>query len=80
MKVGPKAGTKYNVASKANMENPNDVYNAGRAGTGSNNGLTINHAPIGTNERGKTGGKALGDKTAIVLIRSRVHVCQLLNL
>lgn len=47
-KVGPRVGTKYNVAMKVNIENPIDVYRAGKEGIGSRNGRTMNQEAIGT--------------------------------
>jgi len=59
-KVGPNAGTRYNVASSANIENPNDVYSAGSGGTGSKSGLTTNHAATGTRPKSKIEGRSRG--------------------
>jgi hypothetical protein len=42
------------------MEKPNDAYNAGKAGTGSRNGLTINQIATGTELNSKTGDKGRG--------------------
>ena len=41
--VGPRAGTRYNTATNANIENPIAEYKAGNAGTGFIRGLNTNH-------------------------------------
>ena len=51
IKVGPKAGTKYNVAMNANNENPMEMNRPGKEGTGSKNGRTINHEATGAKPR-----------------------------
>jgi hypothetical protein len=66
-KVGPKAGTKYNVARNANIENPTEVYNEGNGGMGSSNGLTTNHTAIGKMEARKMVGRGRGDKGALLV-------------
>lgn len=58
--VGPKAGTRYSVEMKANIENPTDVYSAGRGGAGSRSGLTTNHVATGTKPKSKTGESGRG--------------------
>lgn len=58
--VGPKAGTKYSVEMKANIENPTDVYSAGRGGAGSRSGLTTNHVATGAKPKSKTGESGRG--------------------
>ena len=60
MKVGPRTGTKYSVERSEKIENPTEAYNAGSGGTGSRNGLTINHAPTGTRPNRKIGDKGRG--------------------
>ena len=67
MKVGPRAGTRYNVARSANIENPTEVYRAGKGGTGSIKGLTTNQAAIGMVEPRKIVGRGRGDKAALLV-------------
>jgi hypothetical protein len=79
MKVGPKAGTRYNVARSANIENPTEVYRAGKGGTGSIKGLTTNQAAIGMVEQRKIVGSGRGDKAALLvapaIVCGRVQKC-----
>jgi len=60
MKTGPSAGTRYKVEINARIENPKEAYSAGNAGTGSRNGLTMNHIETGTRPNSKTGDKGRG--------------------
>jgi hypothetical protein len=68
MKVGPKAGTKYNVARSANIENPTEVYKDGSGGTGSRKGRTTNHAATGTMEPSKIVGSGRGASAALLMV------------
>lgn len=46
--LGPSAGTRWTVASIANIEKPRDACSPGRAGNGSISGRITNHSPRGT--------------------------------
>jgi len=68
MKVGPRAGTRYNVARSAKSENPIEVYNDGRGGTGSSSGLSTNQAATGMMDPNKIVGSGRGDKAALLIV------------
>ena len=61
MKVGPRAGTRCNVAKNANMEKPKEEYRAGIEGAGSKKGLAMNHEATGTRPKSNTGDKGRGE-------------------
>ena len=48
------------MARKANIDNPQDTWRAGRGGTGSINGRTTNHDATGTEDTSKSDGMRLG--------------------
>jgi hypothetical protein len=68
MKVGPRAGTRYKVARRANSENPTEVYKEGSGGTGSNKGLSTNQAATGMTEPSKIVGSGRGDSAALLVV------------
>jgi hypothetical protein len=65
---GPRAGTRYNVASNANMENPNEAYRPGSDGAGSKRGRMTNHEATGTRANRSTGERGLAS-TIFKLVR-----------
>ena len=60
-KDGPNAGTRYNVATNAKIENPMEVYKDGNAGIGFIKGLKTNQAAVGrSSDRPRVEGRGLG--------------------
>jgi hypothetical protein len=59
-KVGPRAGTRNNVARKPKIEKPKEAKRAGSGGAGSSSGLIINQTPTGTRDKRRTGGRGRG--------------------
>ena len=68
MKVGPRAGTRYNVARSAKSENPTEVYKDGSGGTGSSKGLSTNQVATGMMDPNKIVGSGRGDKAALPVV------------
>lgn len=69
MNAGPTDGTIYNVANRANIENPNEVYSAGSGGTGFKNGRRMYQDATGTKPRSKTRGRLRGAGISVLILR-----------